>query len=399
MKSLKLKPGNFPSIISLPGSKSYANRVLILASVKPTPFTIHELPDSSDVHFLVEGLKKSGLNIEIKGTSCTIHNSFPACEENGAEISVGEGGTTARFLAGLLLRGQKPYTLILGDRLKARPWEEFVTIVNNHGGKARLEGEKLFLQGPVKFPHDLRIDCKRTTQFASGMQLAFGELGVIVTPENMTSSQSYWQMTEVLMSIIRSMNSFSVPLDWSSASYPLAFGAIKQNIFFPHLKYDSEQADAKFFDLLNSLGALKVSKEGIEVNPIRNFTSIKMNVSDCLDLTPALSFLLGHIPGRHELSGIENLVHKESNRLKEVIELLSQFKKKAFAQNNVLIIEGSEDILNESLDLKLPDDHRMVMTGALFLLHHRGGTLTPAEAVNKSYPRFFTLLADSIQSN
>ncbi len=399
MKSLRLKPGKFPSIITLPGSKSYANRVLILASVKLTPFTIYDLPESSDVTFLVEGLIECGLKIEIEGTTCRILNSFPACEEIGAEIKVGEGGTTARFLAGLLLRGKRPYTLILGDRLKARPWEEFVKLVNQYGGQARLEGEKLFLQGPVKFPTEIKIDCKRTTQFASGIQLAFGELGVTVVPENMTSSQSYWQMTEILMTIIRSMNSFSVPLDWSSASYPLAFGALKQNIFFPHLRYEPEQADAKFFDLLNSLGALKVSKEGIEVNPIQNPTSVKINVSDSLDLTPALSFLLGHLPGRHEISGIQNLVHKESDRLKEVIELLSQFGKRAFVQNDILFIEGSPEVQTIPTDLKFPDDHRMVMTGALFLLHHGGGTLTPAEAVNKSYPRFFALLADSILPN
>jgi 5-enolpyruvylshikimate-3-phosphate synthase len=48
------------------------------------------------------------------------------------------------------------------------------------------------------------------------------------------------------------------------------------------------------------------------------------------------------------------------------------------------------------VDLDLPDDHRMVMTGTLFLLYHNGGTIRPAEAVNKSYPSFFEII--SLQS-
>jgi 5-enolpyruvylshikimate-3-phosphate synthase len=34
----------------------------------------------------------------------------------------------------------------------------------------------------------------------------------------------------------------------------------------------------------------------------------------------------------------------------------------------------------------------MVMTGTLFLLHHGGGTISPSEAVCKSYPDFFNLI-------
>jgi 5-enolpyruvylshikimate-3-phosphate synthase len=33
----------------------------------------------------------------------------------------------------------------------------------------------------------------------------------------------------------------------------------------------------------------------------------------------------------------------------------------------------------------------MVMTGAMFLRYHQGGSVTPSSAVDKSYPDFFKL--------
>src|SRR5690606_4539426 len=104
-------------------------------------------------------------------------------------------------------------------------------------------------------------------------------------------------------------------------------------------------------------------------------------------------FFLSHLEGQHELHGVKNLVHKERDRLKEVIELLNHFEKKSSTEGDVLYIEESPGLINKEIELDLPDDHRMVMAGALFLSHHQGGSLKPAEAVKKSYPDFFSLLS------
>ena len=388
MKSLKLSPGKFPDTVHVPGSKSYANRALILSALRPGSFTIHDLPESTDVVYLVDCFRKIGLTIEQTGSTCKVTGSFPECENGDCELSVGEGGTTARFLASLLIKGSRKYSLILGERLKERPWQEFVDLVKRFGGKAELQGAKLVLQGPVKLSSVVKIDCSRTTQYASGIQLAYAFDGVEIQPENLSSSMSYWKMTEVMSREFEKRDSYRVPLDWSSASYPLAFGAINQKIIFPHLAPDSFQADSKFHGLLESLGAL--AKD--QVYPLTKPRDVVMDVSDCLDLVPALGFLLGHIPGLHELKGIENLVHKESDRLAEVMKLLKIFERDSYTSENSLFIKGDKSKVTTEKNLIMPDDHRMVMTGALFLLHHSGGTILPAEAVAKSYPRFFDLL-------
>jgi len=394
MKIFNVKPGGLPPVIQIPASKSYANRALILAALKPGAILLKNIPLASDVTFLIQALKKIGLHIESKDNSYSILNHFPECEDPaGQVIDIGEGGTTARFLACLLVLGRAPYTLILGGRLMARPWEDFLSIINSLGGKAKLDGNKLFIQGPLLWPDHLEVDCSKTTQFASGFKLALGFTPVEIVPMKLSSSLSYWEMTNQMIEHFKNHDQYTIPADWSSASYPLAFGALKQEIFFPGLQPDSFQADSKFYQILEQMNAIEVHQEGLKVHPHRHQGSFIFNASDCLDLVPALSFLLAHREGHHELHGIANLVFKESDRLQEVIKLLKIFGIKSSTNGQVLFIEGKKSFSVGPVDLELANDHRMVMTGAMFLRLHHGGSVSPAKAVEKSYPQFFDLLS------
>lgn len=387
-----ISPGQFPSVVHVPASKSYANRALILAALKPGEVVIKNLPKATDVTFLVQALEQIGLEIKTVHQDVHLSNSFPDCENAGCEIQIGEGGTTARFLASLLALGSKPYTLILGQRLKQRPWQEFITLVRKLGGKAELNGDKLSIQGPISFPSTLEVDCSETTQFASGFQLAAAFHHTQILPINLKASLSYWEMTKSLIDHFKTQREFVVPLDWSSASYPMAFAALRHKILFPHLKYDEYQADAKFLIILKELGAAVENVDGLVVKPIESKKDFILDVSDCLDLVPTLCFFLSHIEGTHRLSGIANLVHKESNRLEEVMKLMEEFGLKSSVQYSQLVIEGSSVVRGAKIDLELPDDHRMIMSAALFLRYHQGGSVSPSEAVEKSYPEFFSLI-------
>lgn len=390
MQTFKVRPGQLKSEIFIPSSKSYANRSLIIAAVKDTPITLHHLPRSTDVTLLVEALKKIGLNLSSSHGALTILNSFPQCEGEGCEIEVGEGGTTARFLAALLLLGKKEYKLLLGKRLKERPWTEFIELVRKHGGKAELNDRALTIRGPLSISGELIVDCSKTTQFATAFKMILPP--GTVKPIHLTSSQSYWRMTEKILQEMSLSTVYSVPLDWSSASYPLAFAALNHEIEFPHLEFDESQADAKFLSILQKYHSVKVTKNGLRVFPGDQTGNLVFDVSDALDLVPALAFYLSHIQGAHKLSGIKNLIHKESDRLNEMIRLMKHFNRSAFVENDTLIIHGHHEKMIDEKDLVLPDDHRMVMAAALFLLHHSGGSVTPSNAVEKSYPDFFKIL-------
>jgi 3-phosphoshikimate 1-carboxyvinyltransferase len=392
MQNLTINKGSLKPKILIPPSKSYANRALIVAAVKKEKVGLKNLPKATDVSILIDCLKGLGLNISQAGDVLTVENSFPACESNGARLEVGEGGTTARFLAGMLLLGSKPYELILGERLKERPWDDFIIQVRDLGGKVSLNDNILTIQGPIKFPETLKVDCSKTTQFATAFQLIAPERKKVI-PENLNSSVSYWKMTEKILEDILASDVYDVPLDWSSASYPLAFGALNHKIELPGLRKDEFQADSKFVEILQKYNSIKFTQSGAEVFPGSTSGDLQFEVSDALDLVPTLAYYLGHIKGVHKLTGIENLVHKESDRLGEVIKLLAKFDRKASTDGQTLIIEGRTDIFSGKVNLELPNDHRMVMVGTLFLLHHNGGTVFPPAAVTKSYPDFFETIS------
>lgn len=394
MQTLRIKKKSLLKSIDIPTSKSYANRALILCSIlQDSPF-IHEIPQATDVSNLLACLKEIGVAFQYDENQIKFLNSFPACEKKEEVVlSVGEGGTTARFLAVMLLLGKQRYTLKLGKRLKDRPWSDFIATARSLGAFAELKEDLLIIQGPAAFSTELYIDCSLTTQFASAFQLILHEERTVVIPTHLSSSQSYWEMTKEIQRKLKGLSRYHVPRDWSSASYPMVFAALNHEIHFPGLYYDEFQADAKLFHLLKSLDCLSESESGIVVKPIESEKEVHLDVSDCLDLVPALAFLLSHIEGKHSLKGIGNLVYKESNRLEEIIKLLETFKRSSFSKEDVLYISGKKEKISSSVDLIMPDDHRMVMTGTLFLLHHFGGSITPAESVNKSFPGFFNIIS------
>ncbi len=391
MSTLQIKKGNLPLTVNVPTSKSYANRALILAAIKNKPTIIDNLPMASDVTHLVDALKEAGLEISTKDNSLTIGNSFPQCEVSGKEIYVGEGGTTARFLAVLLLLGRQRYVLKLGKRLKARPWQEFIDIAVKLGASAELSDDRLTIQGPITIPAILYVDCSRTTQFATAFDLVLSEYKTNVTPMNMESSESYWKMNAPLKDYFQNSSTYSVPADWSSAAFPMVFAALNHPIKFPGLNDDDLQADFKIMNVLKDIYSVQVHDKTYVVGPSVKHSSVILDMRDCLDLFPAMSYLVSHIEGTHELSGLENLAHKESDRLSEVCRLLTEFERTYEMKGSTLVIHGNEKICGEK-NLRLPDDHRIVMTAALFLRHHSGGTLDSIESVNKSYPGFFDLL-------
>lgn len=393
MQTFKIKKGRMLSEVVVPPSKSYANRALVIASLLKRKIKLDNLPLASDVNLLVHGLSSLGLDFELADGSITFKNSFPESELKGEiEIEVGEGGTTARFLAGMCLIGKSRYTLILGDRLKKRPWSEFITIANKLGAEVNLEGEKLHIQGPINWPASITVDCQKTTQFLTAFKLLTAKYDCKIEALNLNSSQTYLAMTDHLLKILPIKDNYVIPNDWSSASYPLAFAALNHEIFFPGLVPDQFQSDSKILNVLEKLNCVEVQQTGIKVFPIKKHQAMRLDVSDCLDIVPTLGYLLSHIEGKHELFGIENLKYKESDRLSEVIRLVMAFGRECVFKDHQLQIVGKNEIFPFPVNLQMPNDHRMVMTATLFMLHHSGGEVSPAEAVNKSYPDFFKII-------
>ena len=63
--------------LTLPTSKSEANRFLIAAAIQKGESTIENISSSTDVKNLLNALNQIGLDIEVCNSTIKIRNSFP----------------------------------------------------------------------------------------------------------------------------------------------------------------------------------------------------------------------------------------------------------------------------------------------------------------------------------
>ena len=388
--TLKVEPSHFKSDVNLPGSKSHANRFLILAARKGDGAIIRSLPQSEDVQNLLFALRKIGLQID---GNDTVHfkNKFPECEkENSApiEIEVGEGGTTARFLLALLAAGKNEYVLKMQARLSERPWDELISALKISGAKLNWINNRLHIQGPDQLSNlPKKISASRSTHIETALKLAFHQDNYTVQPEDLKASQAYWQMTLDCCDEI-AKGDVTIPLDWSSAAYPLVFAAVTgKEVSLSDLKIDA-QADSFLYELLHERGAISQHGRTIKCVSLKTFQPLDLSIAPFPDLSIALAYFCSHLEGKSYLRDVSVLRHKESDRLQAILDLLKQVEIKAHYNDKADVLEIVGGHPHPPANLIVPADHRLVMVGTLFLMKS-GGTISHSYAVKKSFPHFF----------
>ena len=398
---------SFNKIINIPASKSHANRALVMGAILGNHFKVKNISDSSDVIHLLNSFHALGLEANSEGSSVTFKNSFPACEKLNSELEIdlktGDGGTTNRFLIPLLSRGEKKYHLFPSEKLAERPIDDLINPLKKLDVKIETQNLNqdlawMKVQGPARMYNTTKVevDCSKSTQFASGLMLAFANLPLKIECLNVHASETYIEMTKkVIKNSIRD-NFYEVPGDFSSLSYPLALAALLGSIQVLNVKeIDPFQADSIFVELLKNIGAsVELKASGLEVSKSKtgDLRPFKFDVNSAPDLFPTLIFLCAHIEGESEFFNLKILTYKESDRLMEMKRVMDAFGVDYSEIEGKLLVRGKKSFNYKKAHFDPPRDHRIVMSAALFMYANSGGELSEADCVSKSYPDFFELL-------
>lgn len=399
----------FPESIKVPSSKSFLNRVLILGALAPYPITIKNISYSTDVTNMIQALRRVGLQISEQEHQVIIENSFPACEglfsaevDEAGEVVLhsGDGGTTNRFLLAMLSRGSKRYRLETTGQFKDRPAGPLLKVVEDLGvriQRGERPGHWVTVQGPPRssLPKTLTIDSSQSGQFASAMILAYPEIEIV--PTNLNSSSGYVQMTQNLVNDLkRGIVDFYAPVDFSSISYPLAYGATIAPIKIRDvLAIDQYQPDSIFIQILKKMGVkVEMKCHGLMITPSgEDLRSFDLDCSSCPDLVPTLAYMASNCLGQSYLRQLKVLKHKESDRILEVSKILAIFgvTHNYNPQTDILTIKGGHQWPQDPVVVIPPLDHRIIMMSALFMLKGFGGTVYNSHHTEKSYPQFWEL--------
>lgn len=393
---------SYTATINVVTSKSRANRLLFLAAIDEREITLIGVPESSDVKDMLRCLKHIGLEIVHQGSTVIIKNSFPACEKNLKEpltIKCGYGGTTTRFLSALLALGSRRYYLEAEGHMRERPMSEVLLPLGELGVEAVMNSDEawLVIQGPIKNKvTTLKVDSTRSTQFASALAMAVSVWKGRVDPVGMHASEDYFAMTIDCIENAKHSNTWRVPVDFSSLSYPMALAALSGEVTVSNVhEIDQHQPDSIFIRILSEMGVeIGITDKGLHVKRHEELSAWSGSCAAFPDLVPTLAVVCAYANGESRLENLDVLKHKESDRFNEVLNVLNLFGVSAHADHDAIVISGPTQTSSAPIDYIAPDDHRMIMMAALLMRINNGGEIINWDHVGKSYPTFFEDVAD-----
>ncbi len=133
--------------ISIPGDKSISHRSIIIPSISNGICEIKNILRSEDVLHTLKAFKKMGVKIEDSGNNLIIYgNGLKSLKKPESEIYLGNSGTSARLLTGLL-SSQNFETILTGDKsLSSRPMKRISEPLKKMGADIQTQDGKM----PIK---------------------------------------------------------------------------------------------------------------------------------------------------------------------------------------------------------------------------------------------------------
>jgi len=195
---------------------------------------------------------------------------------------------------------------------------------------------------------------------------------------------------EIITGAYKSPEQTETEGDWSNGAFWLCAGAMPGgDIRLRGLREDSKQGDRLIYDILSSAGA-DISRENgfIHVREgKRRLTEVDARAIP--DLIPVLAAVAAVSEGTTVFKNASRLRLKESDRLKSTAETLSSIGANIKETSDGLIAEGVKS-LKGGVSVDSFGDHRIAMTAAIASAACENPlVIENAQAVNKSYPRFW----------
>ncbi|MDQ1349926.1 MAG: 3-phosphoshikimate 1-carboxyvinyltransferase [Acidobacteriota bacterium] len=261
------------------------------------------------------------------------------------------------------------------------------------GGEAEVDGSvsSQFLTGLLmalpKAPKDSRLTVTnlKSTPYIDMTLALLGAFGVQVRHVNY---ETFFINGNQIYACQK--GEYRVEGDWSGAAFLLVAGAVAAlagGVTVTGLNRASPQADRKIIEALSSAGALvEMTGDSVTVRKDK-LNGFYFDATHCPDLFPPLVALACNCEGTTVITGVERLVHKESNRAMVLEKEFSALGANIRIVGNRMEIEGGK-LKGGVVDSH--NDHRIAMAAAVAALNAQGDvTIQGDECVAKSYPDFF----------
>ncbi len=401
----------------VPPSKSLTNRALIAAAAANGGVIVDPL-DCEDTRLLAAALEMAGWSVRWSGPLITIGPM--KLVDSLVRVNLGNSGTGSRLLLALLAAIPGHFIVDGSPRLRERPMEPLIKALRVLGSRVETSGNwKLpaSVEGRVLPGGKVDIRPGVSSQFVSALLMAaplFND-GLDLRVVGPLPSEPYLDLTYRVLSdfgakVERSSDNrewrvtggglkrtrWNVEGDWSAAAFPIAAAAVAGGwVVVPGLDRDSAQGDRVICDILADAGMVfewfgdRLVAKGPVTKPI--FADLGARP----DAFPALAAVAAcRVPGSR-LSGLGNLLHKESGRLEVMASNLRSLGARVVISDETFEVEKVIDREENSLrSVWAADDHRIAMAMAVTALEAGPLELDEPSCVAKSFPDFWERWSD-----
>ena len=405
--------------VSMPGSKSISNRVLLLSALSRGRTLVRDLLDADDTRVMIEALKRLGVAVAEAGGGLEIRGTgqFPVKD---ADLALGNAGTAFRPLTAALALAQGEYRLSGVPRMHERPIGDLVDALRRLGAHIEYSGREGFPPlavhaGRIRAGETVRVRGDVSSQYLSALLMALPMTGAQtrIEVEGDLISKPYVEITLNLMRRFgvevgrKGWSTFDVPAkcysspgeirvegDASSASYFLAAGAIGGGpVRVDGVGRASIQGDIRFAEVLERMGAsLSLGENWIEASAGRGkLRPIDADLNHIPDaaMTAAVAALFAEGPST--LRNIGSWRVKETDRIAAVAKELRKLGAAVEEGADWLRVAPPAKLKPAAIDTY--DDHRMAMAFSLAALGGIRVRINDPQCVGKTFPEYFNALA------
>jgi 3-phosphoshikimate 1-carboxyvinyltransferase len=416
---IRITPSSVTGEVTAPPSKSYTHRAVIAASLAIGESLIESPLLSDDTLYTIDACRSLGANIELEDNQLKINGTGGQIKVTpGRErIFAGNSGSTIRLVAPLAALAPTKVILDGDSRLRQRPVGDLLSALESLGASARSLGNSGYppieIQGGKLGGGEVTTSGQKSSQHISALLMIapYTEGGLTIKVTNLRS-KPYIDITMDVMrefgieAVNKDYKEFSVKNgqiykgkryriegDYSSAAYFLAAGAIGgQPVTVKNLKINSVQGDKYLMNILSAMGcSVEQQKEAVTLSRRGQLKGVTIDMGDYPDLVPTVAVIAAYARGKTEMNNISHLKFKESDRLADTATELGKMGVKVDITDNAMLVYGGKP---RGAEVETHNDHRLAMSLSIAALFASGSSvINGAEAVTKSYPRFFNDLA------
>ena len=411
--------------IKISGDKSVSHRALILSAMSNGKTKITNLLESDDVMRTLEILRELGVKIT-KSNNCwyVYGNGTNGFIEPENALDCGNSGTTARLMIGAVSSNPIKCTFVGDKSLSKRSMSRVTKYLEDIGTEVNITKKDylpLMIHGNENLLPVTHHIQKASAQIKSALILASLNIHGKTKIVEKTLTRDHTERMMKYLNInfkIKKLNNGSriielngpyeinskdieVVSDPSSASFFIVGALIAPGSKVMLKNIMMNPTRTAFLKILKSMGGkIKIKKtkniSGEEVGSITaEYSKLKgVNIPSKLsamliDEYPILSIAACQAKGKTVMKGLDELRHKESDRINSIVTNFKKIGFKITNKKNDLIIYGKDIKIKKNIKIKTFDDHRIAMSFSILnIIYDNYLNIDNKDCISISYPHF-----------